>query len=375
MTTTGRPCYWRSAAPDRDPGFVSKKQYSSKRIVTRRNTFDYRATEFKIQYPMPMEKLKQFRDLLREKAPSSLFMFTIGGLFDDLNDSDDEEEEVSDDLEFAANNACFLMWKLNRAAKGHAGPFQIPNTKGQARNPSWFWERAHRGTASDCKTFLGLTSNSAKMRYMRRKIWGLDYYESEAMKHGKLYEPIGRKKYEQYLQGGDPSIVIEETGSWSNSKCPQLSCSPDGLIMSLNVPEVILWEGKYWDKPHVNPKEFHNQLTVEGLKRFYLYMDDNEIPHLKQSHSYYYQIQMSLDILELKWCHLMVYNEAGYIIVPVKYNPEFWHEKRLRMIQRHRELLLPEFALKRTKRYLRPIELVYSHSHEDPNDDFFLEYC
>lgn len=355
----------------RDPGVAAMKEYSTKRKIGRRNKFDYRATRHQTKGPMPLSQLKTFHDELREHLPSSLFLHHLGPLFDE----DVNYNVKSENLQAAAEAATEILDKIKRVCEGKTEPFEIPQTRGQATSDVWYEERKFRSTCSDCKTFLGLTKPRAKVNYLRRKVWGLDRFESEAMRLGKLYEDGARRRYAEFLRGICPQATIQERGLIINPKYPQLACSPDGIIQIPNYLEQdILFEAKFLSKAWVNPDEFEKHLTAKEAKRFYLRHNDDGLLDLKENHSYFYQIQMALDILNLKWCHLMVYSEGGYTIVPVKYDENFWREKRIQIIKRHREMLLPEFSLRRTLRFLEPICLIY-HTHflrqEEPTDDLF----
>lgn len=357
MTTTGQPCYWKRASNIRDPGLAATKDYSQQRRIDRRNTFDFRATRFQTEGPLGQARLKTFHGALREHLPQSLLMYHLGPLFDDP----ESPTEVSENMQLAAENAVRRMLAMKAQCEGKTEPFELPGTRGQDTSQRWAQERASRSTASDSKTFLGLTSDRAKRNYLRRKVWQLDAFESEAMRLGKQYEDGARRKYAEFLRSVGDDAEIQLRGTMVNPKYPQLACSPDGIISIPSYLESdILFEAKFLTKDHVNPDKFEEGMTPKESQRFYLRRNSEGVLYLKETHAYYYQIQMSLDILELEWCHLMVYSAAGYTIVPVQRDPNFWHEKRLRLIKRHRQMLLPEFTLRRTLRYLPPLVLEYN---------------
>lgn len=303
--------------------------------------------------PMALEKLKPFYEDLKERLPKSLLMYHLGPLFDDP----ESPTEVSDNMQLAAENAVRMLLSMKSVCEGKTAPFELPGTRGQDTSEKW----AFRSTASDSKTFLGLTSACAKSNYLRRKVWQQDAFESEAMRLGKQYEDGARRKYQEFLREVSADAEIQVRGTMVNPKYPQLACSPDGII---SIPSYlhhdILYEAKFLTKGHVNPHKFEEAMTETEGKRFYLRRNSDGLLEIKEKHAYYYQIQMSLDILEMEWCHLMVYSAAGYTIVPVRRDPYFWHEKRLRIIKRHRQLLLPEFTLRRTLRHLVPLVLEYN---------------
>ncbi|KAK3908525.1 L-tyrosine/L-aspartate decarboxylase [Frankliniella fusca] len=85
-----------------------------------------------------------------------------------------------------------------------------------------------------------------------------------------------------------------------------------------------------------------------------------------------------MDILQLEICEFAVLSgdaEKGWqmAVVTVQYNESFWREKRERLIQKHRHLLVPEHFLGRAVKNLPPRELVYSKFHEDYTDPHFLQ--
>ena len=321
---------------------------------------------------MPLEKLKKLKKNLSDHTPSCVLLHHIEALLDEKLFEGDGES-LSDDLQKAAEECSRLMWTLNKMCEGKTAPFEVPNTRGQSKDEEWAVARSILSTASDCKTFLGLSSDAAKINYLRRKVWRLKGGPTPAMAYGLKMEGPARLKYENILKGINPTFHIEETGLWKNPKYPMLACSPDGLIKSeLELIGVVLLEIKVLFKVFVDPAKFEEHLTRDERNRFYLRRNAQGNLELKENHSYHYQIQMSLDILELNWCHLFVYSETGYALVPVKRDEAFWTEKRIRLIQQHREMIIPEKVLKRTLRHLPPYLLMYSEFHEDPSDDFFL---
>lgn len=167
VTTTGRVCYWRGGAAGRDPRFVSIKQYASlKWKIYRRNTFNYLPSKLQKQGQMSMEELSKFRSNLRKHIPSSLAMYHIGPLFESPTDL---EDNVEDHL-LAAEHCSRLIWSMNCRGKNKTGPFLLEGTESQHLSEQWQHERKMRSTAFDCKSFLGLSCDSSKKRYLRQKI-------------------------------------------------------------------------------------------------------------------------------------------------------------------------------------------------------------
>ena len=81
---------------------------------------------------------------------------------------------------------------------------------------------------------------------------------------------------------------------------------------------------------------------------------------------------MSLDILDFDLAHFFAWSKSGSVILPIRRDKSFFKEKRARLIAFHRNVLIPEYFLKRTVRGLPPVEVSYDYFHEDANDEYFL---
>ncbi|KAK3926337.1 Uromodulin [Frankliniella fusca] len=131
---------------------------------------------------------------------------------------------------FQLHIACSkFIWSLNKKCEGMIKPFEVEGTKGQTDPESWSMERSKCSTASDCKTFLGLSSGQAKKNYLRKKNWRLDRVETAAIKYGKEMEGPARKVYAEKIKKVHSPLEVIEAGLWKNPKYPTLACSPDGF--------------------------------------------------------------------------------------------------------------------------------------------------
>lgn len=195
VTTTGRKCYWRQTAPGKDPGVVSEKQYGGLRQVTRRNLREPRPSQVANDSQMTLEQLRELQKDLEENLPSSILFFHISAMLEACG-----EYEGIQDIAEAAERCSEIMWKRNRKCAGKEQPFEVPGTRGQADNKVWFDECQLCCSASDCKQLLGLSSGKSKMRYLRRKVWRKDEFQSENMRLGKEKEGEARQKYVRILR-------------------------------------------------------------------------------------------------------------------------------------------------------------------------------
>ncbi|KAK3918866.1 Tyrosine-protein kinase-like otk [Frankliniella fusca] len=407
VTTTGKQCYWRVSGEGKNPGLLREKQYESRKLLAGRVNFDPRPTAFKTDGPISEEELKEFKEDLEKLTPTCLFLYHLDSGFIPSTVMDSEvvlDLETNEGLLMLTEECSKLLWKLAKKCDGQNRPFEVPNTMGQHTSIIWHQERALCVNPSSAKTFLGLAKDITIIKWMRKKIWLMENFENEAMREGKRLEGTARKKCEAKLKREcNEGYSIIETGLWKNPKYPQMACSPDGLIIlageqtklleikvltmvnySVPIPEdtneVSKKDGgvktqdkstNYYNFKTINPENFEEEMTKEQRSNFYLKRNKEGEIELKPKHQYNYQIQMSLDILELSECILCVYSTTGCLLVTVKYDPFFWEEKRARLIHKHRELIIPEAILGRTKRWLPPVKIMYSEFHEDPTDNYF----
>jgi len=320
---------------------------------------------------MPREHVQKFVSSLKERGQKTLWYRLLRFVEDDEPEGSvsDEDARLTD---FDTRKCSRLLWEKNQVRKTHTAPFEIPNTKNQRRSPTWQKERAIRCTASTCKRILGLTEESAKINFLRQHVWGLDRIETYAMRYGIEHEDEAREAYLEKIRRIDPKIEVEVTGAWEHPKFPMLLCSPDGIVKSPGMIETILLEIKCLSLTHVNPAKFYETMSPEQCKSYYLKKLSDGRVALKQGHSYYSQVQMSLDILGLEQAHFFVWSKSGSVILPIYRDRSFFNEKRARLIAYHRNVLVPEYFLRRTVKGLPPVEVMYEEYHEDENDDYFL---
>jgi len=125
---------------------------------------------------------------------------------------------------------------------------------------------------------------------------------SPEMQNGIEKEPEARDACRSWLTERDPSAKVEEKGLMGSPKWPPFACSPDGIVESEVFGRVLL-EIKVLSAKTVNPTKFDTDFDPRRRKSFYLYRKTDMEIQLKQSHSYYYQVQFSLAVLELTTCH------------------------------------------------------------------------
>lgn len=198
---------------------------------------------------------------------------------------------------------------------------EIEGTVHQSHSDEWKSERWLRITASTCseayKAGESVLENSSNASYSCKKfiekyIWKLDGETPQTswMKYGLDSEPHAIKKYEE--QTGLP---VSPTGLWVNPAFPFIACSPDGLVGDDGLLEIkslkIFSEHTIDQVVTDNNREL---VSKDTLKRQCFVVNDNKCT-LKQSHSYYYQIQCQLLVTERKFCDFVLYSKNGPVSV------------------------------------------------------------
>jgi len=69
--------------------------------------------------------------------------------------------------------------------------------------------------------------------------------------------------------------------------------------------------------------------------------DDGEI-QLDRKHSYYYQVQAQLHIMEVEYCDFIVWNKSDIIIERITPDYSFWNEAVIKAEKFFRKCILPE---------------------------------
>jgi len=229
----------------------------------------------------------------------------------------------------------------------------------QADSPQWKNLRRLLFTASEAHTILSLTSESAKMNFLRRYLWNIKPFKgNKATEYGKEKEPIARRCYELYNQlFVDRTGRVVTTGLMISKRFFVLGCSPDGIVESdVKPPKLVEIKCPYLLRD-VHPRRFKEVLTKEQLKTFPLKRFTGGRIHLKVHHKHYYQVQMQMDIMKMTECDYVVWSELGILVINVPYDPEFWRPRRMELLRIYEELFAPEFWLMRTPRGLLPITL------------------
>lgn len=144
-----------------------------------------------------------------------------------------------------------------------------------------------------------------------------------ALKWGREHESDAYECYNKKLSHRHPELTLKKSGLIIG-ETPYLGASPDGILTNESGNIVGLLEIKC---PFSAAK-----LTVseacEQLDKFYIHKNDDGCS-LDSSHTYYYQVQGSMAISNVKFTDFVVWTPSSLEIINVKYYPAIWTEEML----------------------------------------------
>lgn len=112
-------------------------------------------------------------------------------------------------------------------------------------------------------------------------------------------------------------MVIDEHFSF-------LGASPDGYCKCSTCGEFLI-EIKC-------PYSFRNFHPKQAAKERNCYQDERKNWQLKESSSYYFQIQGQLAICKIKLCVLVIYTRKGILPINVHFNESFWQNCKKKLV-------------------------------------------
>lgn len=219
------------------------------------------------------------------------------------------------------------------------GPFEVSTDQ---NGPGWHLERRVRITASVAKSFF-----TAKRldTIVNDHLWKFkDIANIPAIKYGRDNES---KAITAYMQMTGNTVC--KAGLVVNKKCPGLGCSPDGLIFDKDGVITTLLEIKCPFKvKNIHPCEISK---INGKAMCYT-VDGNNNMSIKRNHQYYYQVQMSLAIMNLPSCDFVMWSEKGILVENIKRDENLIKALTEKWVKIHKYVLLPEFYEMRLPRKL-----------------------
>ena len=164
------------------------------------------------------------------------------------------------------------------------------NTQQQAKCKVWFQQKSGCVTASRLKSVV-TTDASQSSASLIKSIFYPDAHKFYlvACSYGCKHEDTARKEYVHEMRMNHVKFAITESGLVLDPLYPFLAASPDGLVTGDCCGKGVL-EIKY---PY-SCKQKDLVKAVEEDSRFFLHESEVGAIKLKESHQYYYQVQMQI---------------------------------------------------------------------------------
>ena len=232
-------------------------------------------------------------------------------------------------------------------------PFEVPGTRQQAISKEWVNARSFRVTASVAKDVLGFSSKRSQYHFLQRHLWGLGHdLQVKSVVYGKTNEDNG---FQQYVRESTRSETVTKTGFWVNPKYPQLGCSPDGLIFENDSLKGVLEIKCPAVLEKTSPVDISKLPNKQSKNLCFTLV--NNVPRLKRTHKYYYQVQLQIIICEVSFCDFVIWSPKGMSVERIMKDEEFVQSVLPRLQRFHRNVLLPEYLEMRVPRKLLPFTL------------------
>lgn len=193
-------------------------------------------------------------------------------------------------------------------------------TRNQSKNNDWFLFRRHTITASIAHTIFHASKKNNTSFKKFSLISKNQHFPSHipAIVWGNDKEPIARETYQEYMQCLDNLHSTQTFGLKMDTHNPWFGCSVDGICTRGDQSRYII-EIKC-------PYSFRSDSLIDnGVDRLcYLKMGEDGKPLLKESHSYFFQIQVQMGIWNIPSARLVVWCPTDFIIINIDFNPEFF---------------------------------------------------
>ena len=192
-------------------------------------------------------------------------------------------------------------------------------TVGQAENPLLFKHKKGRISASNAKKFVGkgnvATLTKDVITVKKPRITNIP-----AMKYGVENESLAVDKYVSQKQRDGIKVEVSSCGLFVYLEHGQLAASPDRLVTDPSVSDSLgLIEVKcLYSCRDISPLEAVD--TKGSTSAFPVKKVIGENIIMKESHSYYYQVQMQMGVTGRKWCDLVLFTSATEDVLILRVN-------------------------------------------------------
>ena len=206
------------------------------------------------------------------------------------------------------------------------------STVGQSSSQTWFVERRKRVTSTMAKAIARRRKSDFTQAITQRQLCQ-SFRGNAATRYGMRHESDALEAFKQHAsEFGEvktTGLVVDKARSW-------LAASPDG-ILTLNSGEDILVEVKC-------PYRARDCTVPEALTKFpdfFVIADTNGSLKLKETHEYYFQVQVAMHVCRCMDAYLVVWTKKDISYVHVSLDQGFVDEVLAKLEDYYFKHLLP----------------------------------
>lgn len=366
--STSKPCQWnRGKKRAKDPTVVHYASYDSKK-ASKLRLYDWDPRPMNHRNNFSNEHTNSFLRNLQEYSSKtnevSMWELSLTMKYEDYT----LEEERKTILKTLVNDLEESLKDVFTGTGDQVEYTEIPGTKEQSASLRWFEERRYRITASKCKTAYscgekllcerGKECLGQLYNWIRNKFWFPKHITTKDIEYGIETEATARDAYKAVTGN-----CISESGIWVCNRFPYLGASPDGLIKDANAKIVGVIEIKclkiFKEKSIQEVVEERKQKTLSSTlyNRQCFKIEDDKLL-LRESHPYYFQIQLQLLVTGCQFCDFVLYSAKGPpSIQRINENKTFQGNMEQALSAFWHRVLIPDFFEMRVPRELKPFIL------------------
>jgi hypothetical protein len=196
------------------------------------------------------------------------------------------------------------------------------NTKSQSNNSLWFKLRIGRVTASVFKNVCRTSVENPSKSLLKKMFFpDTEVLKVKAVEYGRKTEEVALKKLKSVCKKNHKNLKIDKIGLVIIQDNPYYAASPDAI-----------WTCECHGKMCVEVKcplrikdSDELQILLDSKSPFIYKNSTGEI-EMHKSHSYYYQVQLQMHVLNLKKSVFYIYSKKVQLNLVVDYDGDFMKE-------------------------------------------------
>ena len=206
------------------------------------------------------------------------------------------------------------------------------DTRSQSECAKWYEQRQLCVTATMCKEIV--CRRKSDVSCLVQKKLQRNFFGNTATCYGLDHEAEALAEYVALQQQSDPDYSVQASGLVISCDVPYLACSPDGIVSTSSGQGLVEVKCPY----RCRSADLYQ--VTRDQQSFFLELIDGKLS-LKRGHKYYYQVQMSLMVLDLEWADFVVWSPHDLFIERICRNNDFLIPALPKLERFYKDHLLP----------------------------------